>query len=321
MTNANIGQLLNQRFGCPACSASGGWRAGARAMVRHGSTIQMFRCRHCGEEVVVKVPRTVRGFEPGDQQAQKEYRVLRELQTAFPQDDQFGTLVPLGYLELDGSGAIITQKFDGVDMVRYASSLDSGQTRGLFRPAGLLLRKLHDSCPSGSQLQSLGVEDKLDYLAQTYGVELRGDAAMRAVYGKFEEEAARLSALSLRATWGHGDFKPENILCDGHKYIILDTQLGYYGAFVYDLASFLNHLLIASHRSRRPALRHRYDQAREEFLAGYGAINDYEQAALRWSQLYFMLCSWGRYRRRSRLSAIFANWSIRPLAQKLAALI
>ena len=319
MMNANIGRLLNQRFGCPGCHASGNWSAATRAMFREASTIQGFRCRRCGDEIVVKVPRTATRSDRDGQLARKEYRVLCELQATFPQDDQFGSLVPVAYLELDGYGALITRKFDGVDLLRHASKLTADRTRGLFRPAGLLLRKLHDSCPRGYQPQSLGVEDRVAYLARTYGAELRGDPATRIMRDRFEEEAARISTLQLRATWSHGDFKPENVLCDGHKYVILDTQLGGYEAFVYDLASFLDHLLLACHGSPRSGIRHRYQQAEEEFLAGYGGVNRQELSALRWAQLYFMLCYWGRHRQRGPLSGIYANWRIRPLAQKLAA--
>ena len=319
LMNTNIGRLLNQRFECPGCHVSGRWSAAARAMVRVASTIQGFRCRRCGEEIVVKVTRTAACSEAGGQLAQKEYRVLCELQRDFPQDDQFGTLVPLGYLEFDGYGAMITRKFNGVDLVRHVSKLELDRTRGIFRPAGLLLRKLHDSCPRGYQPQSLGVKDKVAYLGQTYGAEFRDNLAMRTMLDQLAEEATRISTVQLHATWSHGDFKPENVLCDGHKYLILDTQLESYGAFVYDLASFLDHLLIAGQRIRGSGIRHQYRQAEEEFLAGYGDVNQQEQAALHWAQLYFMLCYWGRYQQRSPLAAIYANWRIRPLAQKLAA--
>lgn len=319
MMNPNLAGLLNQRFECPACHSSLRWSGSTRAQVRLGSTIQGFQCRHCSEEIVVKVPRAVLASESGELLARDEYQALCDLQTAFPQDDRFGTLVPLGYLEEDGQCAIITRKFHGVDMLRYASRRSANQTKTLFRDAGVLLRKLHDCCPRGYEAKLLGVCEKVDFLTQTHGAELRRDAAMQRICGQFKEEAERLSALSLRATWGHGDFKPENILCGGHKYIILDTRLGNYGAFVYDLASFLNHLLIASRSSGIRAIHLRYDQAKEEFLAGYGGLNHEERGSLRWAQLYFMLCSWGRYRQRSPLAAIYANWKRRPLVQELAA--
>lgn len=316
---ANISRFLNQRFDCPKCHVSGNWGATARAMVREASTIQGFRCRSCAEEIVVKVPRSTSSSADDGQLAQKEYRVLYELQRTFPQDDQLGTLEPLGYLELDGYGVMITKKFEGVDLFRYASKLTGDRVGGLFRPAGRLLRKLHDSCPSGYKPQLLGVDGKVEYLAQTYGAELRSDPATRVICDQFEKAGARIATLPLRATWSHGDFKPENVLCDGHKYIVLDTELGVCGAFVYDLASFLAHLLLASYNSKRSGLWHRYAQAEEEFLDGYGGVNQPELAALRWAQLYFMLCYWGRYRQRGPFSRIYANWRIRPLIQKLAA--
>ncbi len=317
--NVNLSRLLNQRFECPGCHASDNWSAITRSMVRQTSTIQGFRCRRCREGIVAKVPRTVAGFEIGRQLAQTEYQVLCELQRAFPQDNQFGTLIPLGYMEFDEYGVMITRKFDGVDLVRHAFRLNTVRAQGLFRPAGHLLRKLHDSCPRGYQSQSLGVADKVAYLTERYGNELRGDPATRIMLDQLDEDAARISGFRLRATWGHGDFKSENILYDGHKYLILDTQLKGYVACVYDLASFLDHLLLAGQGVRGAGIRHHYQLAEEAFLAGYGDVDQHELAALRWAQLYFMLCYWGRYRQRGGLSGIYANWRIRPLAQTLAA--
>lgn len=319
MKNGIIGRLLNHRFECPACLTPGNWRATARAMVRVTSTIQAFQCRYCGEEVFAKVPRTASGASGAVKLAQDEFRMLRQLQTIFPQNSHFGTLVPLGYLEFDDYAVMITRKFDGVNLIEYVSRLGADQLRGVFRPAGVLLRQLHDSCPEGYKPQILGVENKIEYLAQTYGTKLRSTPATRTVFDRFEEEAGRIGQMRFRATWNHGDFKPENVLCDGHRYVMLDNQLGGYGVFTYDIASFLNHLLIAGQSARGSGITHVYPQAEEEFLAGYGGVNQQELAALRWTQLYFMLHYWGRYCQRGRLTEMYANWKIRPLAQKLGA--
>jgi len=318
MTSTSITQLLNQHFACPKCRAARSWTPTARAMVRETSTIQGSACGHCGEEIVVKVPRPTVGQEGVERLAHREYRALCELQRTFPQDTLFGTLEPLGYLEFGDHGILITRKFDGVDLIRYASGLAAECVPGLFRPAGSLLRKLHDSFPKGYQPRSLGVEDKVEYLIQTYGVELRGDTAIRHILDQFTAEAARIGALQLRATWGHGDFKPENVLCNGQKYLILDTQLQGHSAFVYDLASFLDHLLIAGQSIRSSNIRHQYQQAEDEFLTGYGSVSEQELDALRWAQLYFMLHYWGKHRQRGLLSRVYANVKIRPLVQKLA---
>ena len=313
----NVGRLINQGFECPSCRAFGTWNAAARVMVRDESTIQEFQCGRCHEEIVAKVPRAEPRSRRGVEAAEKEYLVLRELLTVFPQDDRFGTLDPLGYLEFDGCAAMITRKFNGVSLIRHASTLSTHGLGGLFRPAGVLLRKLHDSCPRDFQPQLLGVEDKIAYLARTYAADFRRDRSMRTIYDQLVREAAPISGFHLRATWSHGDFKPENVLCDGHKYVILDTQLEGHGAFVYDLASFLSHLLITGQSAKRSDIRRGYQQAEEEFLEGYGGINRQELAALRWAQLYFMLHYWGRYRQRGLLQGIYANLRIRPLAQKL----
>lgn len=77
----------------------------------------------------------------------------------------------------------------------------------------------------------------------------------------------------LRAIWSHGDSKPQNIPWDGHKYVFLDTLQSDYGAFLYDLVSFLAHLLLAGYGSRCSGIRYCYQRAKEEFLARYVSVS------------------------------------------------
>lgn len=314
----NMERLINQRFECPTCRVSGTWDAAARTMIRDESIIQNFRCRRCHEEVVAKAPRSRGDSKTSKDLATREYLVLRELLTTFPQDDCFGTLTPLACVESEDGAALITQKFDGVDLVQYASRGTAHREVGLCRSAGILLRKLHDSCLRGYERQPLGVQAKLLFLAKTYADDLRRDASMRTLFDALERHGVSLSALRLTTTWSHGDFKPENVLFGGHKFVIMDTTLEGTGPAVYDVASFLNHLLISGKRNTVCKLCGGYQQAEQEFLDGYGGVGEEELTALRWAQLYFMLHYWGRYRKRGALGVTYAKWKIKPIAQNVA---
>lgn len=319
MKKPNVTQILNKDFTCPGCQTSGNWHKTARPKNRANSTIYRLKCGRCGEEIVAKVPRSGSNPDGARLQARKEYRTLCELQFTFPQSAEYGTLTPLGYLEPDALGVMITRLFNGENLIRQARVLGFTRPSGVFYSAGVWLRKLHDSCPRGYQFRTLDVEGKIGYLERRYGAVWARHGKLHVICERFKERAANIKSIPVRTTWSHGDFKPENVLCDGHKYVALDMQLENYGAFVYDLASFLNHLHLASLGIPGYWIRRDYPQAEKDFLAGYGGLGEQEMSALRWAQLYFALCYFGAYQQRSPIAAIYANWKMRPLANKLAA--
>jgi aminoglycoside phosphotransferase (APT) family kinase protein len=129
------------------------------------------------------------------------------------------------------------------------------------------------------------------------------------------QQASRVDAIPVRAVRQHGDFKPDNMLCDGTRYVGLDIRWRSIGAAAYDLAPFLNHLwsdgrAVVGSRTRRV-----YDLAESAFLSGYGDVGD--MRTLRWVQLYFALCYMGEYRQRGRLAASYANWTVWPFVRRL----
>ena len=248
-------------------------------------------------------------------QSRREYEALCELQRVFPQDKRYGTLMPLDYLESAGNGIVITRYFRGDDLGRLRP-LDSSATREACRSAGIWLRKLHESGDSGTQRGVLGVADKLAYLASTYGGVLGADAETRKAWELLAQEAARAEMVAVRWVRLHGDFKPENMLCDGTKYVGLDIDWRNVGAAVYDLAPFLNHLRLVGRVMGRVRANGLCELAEAEFMAGYGgSVPVY---ALRWAQLYFALCYLGSHRAHGRLMAIYAHLRVRPLVLDLA---
>lgn len=244
-----------------------------------------------------------------------EYEVLRELQHAFPQDDRFGTPEPLGYLECAGSGIMIMRSFNGGDLARRLRAQDALERNASCRLAGSWLRKLHESDRSGMQTGMLGVADKLDYLTSTYGAVIGDDTATRKAWSLLAREAVHADLQTVPMVRLHGDFKPENMLCNGTKYVGLDIHWQHVGAAVYDLAPFLNHLRLVDRALRSAHADQLLEQAESEFLAGYGGTVPLR--ALRWAQLYFALCYLGGYRMRGRAATIYAYFRVRPLVRSL----
>lgn len=308
--------ILNQRFECASCRAAGRWASAGKRSKRQNSDIHHLACMQCSERIVVKVNRVFGSVDDGRARAKREYETLSTLQGVFPQDGRFGTLVPLGHLEAEGHGIMITRLFHGEDVAHYSRKLPLNGVQETFRSAGTWLRTLHQSARGGVSMQTLGVADKLDYLERTYGDVLHADPAVRRTCEVLEHSGRRIEALAVPAVRIHGDFKPENLLCDGGRLVGLDIHLTSVGAAAYDVAPFLNHVWFAYHRLGISRATQRYERACAGFLSGYGDEGDAH--ALAWVRLYFALCHIGGYRRRGALAARYANWKVWPLVRSLA---
>ena len=311
--NIAVAEEIDSRFRCPSCDAAQRWKQAGRSQSRDNSIINFFVCKQCNEQIVAKLPLIPGTSLPDKALALREYRTLTQLVLTFPQSEDYGTLVPLGHL--DESGLVITRRFNGRNLKWY------GIARGkvsadLPYAAGRWLRKLHDACPRGYTNLAFDTDHKIGYLEKTYASALRRERTASAVYAHLVEQAAVVGATPLRASWSHGDYKPENVLHDGRKCVGIDTQLEHYSVFAYDLASFLNHLLMAG-----PASDHRqhiYAEVKEQVIAGYGDIGPSDHRAILWAQLYFMLCYWGRYQTRRGFSSLYNHWRILPLLRVLS---
>ncbi|UJM91443.1 aminoglycoside phosphotransferase family protein [Rhodanobacter denitrificans] len=316
MTGLGVAGLLNARFICTSCRASGSWIAVTRPLPRQNSSIQRLRCVRCQEQIVAKVSRRDDLRSDARAESRREYETLCTLQRVFPQDEHFGTLLSLGYLESAGRGIMVTRHFCGDNLAQHLRSLGEPDAREACRAAGVWLRKLHQSGDPDVQMQMLGVADKLDYLAVTYGAVLRRDRETWTAYRCLEQTGLRMDAREFAGVRQHGDFKPQNMLCDGTRYIGLDIHWQSIGPAVYDLAPFLNHLWLVCRTFGSLLTNRHYLQRESMFLAGYGYGNDPQ--AVYWAQLYFALCYLGAYRQKGRLAANYARWRIGPLVRELA---
>lgn len=312
--------MLGGQFDCVRCHAAGEWLQIARPALRQNSVVHRLRCARCGDQIVAKVSRGNAQEDGGGGDAKahsrREYETLCALQRRFPADLRYATLEPLGYLESVGFGTVITRLFHGRDLTHYMRKLDTNGVVEACRAAGGWLRTLHEVGECSVQRPGLEAADKLGYLTENYSAVLRGNSKIESAYTSFARESVRMDAQVSDTVRLHGDFKPENMLCDGRRYAGLDVQWRTTGPAVYDLAPFLNHLWLAGHSLGSPATRH-YQQAEDGFLAGYGYTDD--MRVLRWAQLYFALCQLGGYRKRGRLAASYARWKVWPLVRKLTA--
>ncbi len=299
---------------CPVCHGDGTWRRTSQAKTRQNSVIHWLECSACRQGIVAKLPLVPGSAQCDHQRAEFEYQTLLGLQSRFPQSDEYGTLIPVVYL--DEFGILVTRRFGGHNLtLRLRQSHLPGLTERCHQ-AGIWLRNLHDACPRGYDEQLLGVEDRVNYLESTYGIALAREPVARTAHERLIEAGKELKTSMFRCTWGHGDFKPENLLFDGHKYVGIDTLLQHRSAVLYDLASFLDHLLLASRTIWHRDMRRSFGQAAERFLAGYGDLDSSDIYAIRWLQLYFMLCYWARSQGRDRIRASYGNWQILPLLRE-----
>lgn len=316
MTTINITVVLNGRFVCTRCRDSHDWIRTRRPAVRQNSTIYSLRCGHCGEQIVAKVIGGTYSGEAARRHARGEYASLCELQLKFPQDDRYGTLVPLGHLEYAGHGILITRFTRGDDLGHYLRTLDAAGVTAVCRASGVWLKKLHESDVQNQQ-KYLGTADKISFMIDTYGTVLRHDPKIIAACEVLGRESSKIDAVAVIAVRQHGDFKPDNMLYDGTRLVGLDIPWQYTGAAVYDVAPFLNHLWLENRFATSSRRLRLHDLAESAFLSGYGDIG--EMHALRWVQLYFALCYIGVCRKRGGLAASYASWKGWPLVRRLAA--
>ena len=291
------------------------WRRTSRATSRENSVIHWLECADCRQGIVAKLPLIAGSALCDRRRAEFEYQTLLELQSRFQQSDQYGTLIPVAYLE--EFGILVTRRFDGYNMMRH---LHQPRHPGLMErchDAGTWLRRLHDACPQGYADASLDVDGRINYLEQTYGILLAHNRIAHIAYKRLIGVGSELKTSLFRGTWSHGDFKPENLLYDGYKYVGIDTMLKNRGAVLYDIASFLDHLLLDGRTLRHRYVQRSFEQAVDKFVVGYCGLDDSDRYAIRWLQMYFMLCYWGRSQGRSRLRALYGNWQILPLLREI----
>ena len=270
---------------CNACGRRGGWRPDSRVTKRQNSRIQHFRCTSCGRKIVVKKCVISNTSRVDEDQAVRERRVLAQLSCSFPQDALFGTLVPMG--KPSSNGIVATEYFPGRPLADLLRRARSAQAESLVRIAAEWLRLLHATFENGQC--SIDVTSKLDtlcqrwsHVARPHGTALIGVQKLRALGALVEGSAFPRVKL-------HGDFKPENLLFDGDRMLGLDCALTHENAGIFDVAPFLNHVVLDM---RSFAGRTEIESLEQAFLEAYQSVSGATRATLAWARLYFLLSYW-----------------------------
>lgn len=306
--------VLNRNLACPACGSDGQWCLVSKPKVRRNSTISELRCSTCNGRIAAKMPHA-NDLRGGSRRLiQREFQTLSLLQKVFAHDDQYGTILPLAWFD----GVMITRWFAGADLRRYLRTVDGKSSFEVYRCAGTWLRRLHDSSPDGVTFETFNVADKLDTLADRYSPMLNHAQGPTTEWDALKDRADAVAKQPVRVTWSHGDFKPDNMLCDGRRYVGLDIHLQFRAPVVLDIASFLDHAWLDGQGLLSARSRHQFWELEQSFLQGYGKLEEQDMIALRWAQLYFALSYVGRSWLRGPLRALHANVRVGPLVRVLA---
>lgn len=299
---------------CPACHDNTEWIAVGRPLERANSKISKFACRRCGCLVVSKAPRTMDRAGWRYRLVQREFQTLTSLATTFGRDARYGVVEPLGWFD----GVMVTRWFDGKDMTHHVRSLGTRGALEACRHAGRWLRRLHDANPAGYVSQPFDAADKLDTLVERYAHWFHDDPMTAQAWQTLRRGVDSIAGAAIRSTWNHGDFKPENLLCDGRRYVGLDIHLQFTAPIVIDIASFVDHVWLARRQLVPRRGGHDFRAIETAFLRGYGDLGEGGLAALHWSELYFALSYLGRDRRQGKLQAAYGKWRTRPLIRMAA---
>lgn len=310
----SIEVVLNGDLICPECGSRHQWRVVSKPKARRNSTINELKCACCNERIAAKVPRA-NDLRGGSRRLiQREFQTLSLLQKVFAQDEQYGTISPLGWFD----GVMVTRWFAGADLRRYLRTVDDDSSLEAYRCAGTWLRRLHDCSPDGGSFETFDVADKLDTLADRYGATLDHARGPTAAWNALKDHADAVARQPVRVTWSHGDFKPDNMLCDGRTYVGLDIHLQFRAPVVLDIASFLDHAWLDGQGLVSARSKHQFQELEQSFLLGYGKLVAQDMVALRWAELYFALSYVGRSWLRGPLRALHANARVGPLVRTLA---
>ena len=288
MKRAELPNVLGN-LRCPVCQHNGWWVSLGAAAIRSNSTISKFRCGRCGKKIVIKIS------HGGSAQSviKREFDVLIAMSKLHSQEEHFRFLTPLAYAAASDNEMMVTELVEGPDLAGCARMLPIARSSWIYGLAGKLLRKLHEAC-SERHLQAVDLQEKVTYLNVNYGSLLDRMNISRNAFDALRSASVSLHGERMLWTWGHGDFKPQNVIYDGDGIVAFDTTLDNVGAFIFDIGQFLANieLLFLGWKDKAEDIR---PKLASEFLNGYDLSTSDGLSAVAWAQLYFTLAYYGEY--------------------------
>ena len=168
----------------------------------------------------------------------------------------------------DADRNFFAMEYLGDGWVNWKTELLSGRVDSRYaRTAGETLAVIHRASWGNDALRKQFATTPNFFKLRIEPYLLTTGARNPALEPFFKAEAARLAATSLALV--HGDFSPKNILlhAGSDRVVILDCEVAWFGDPAFDLAFFLNHLLLKA--LHQPAVKDDYLSLAARFLDAY----------------------------------------------------
>jgi aminoglycoside phosphotransferase (APT) family kinase protein len=171
-------------------------------------------------------------------------------------------------LHADGERNFFAMEYLGEGWVNWKTELFSGRIEPRYaRTAAETLAAIHGASWGNAALREAFATTAIFFNLRIEPYLLATGARHPALEAHFKAEAARLEGASLALV--HGDFSPKNIMLDADsaRVAILDCEAAWFGDPAFDIAFFLNHILLKA--LHRPPLKEGYLSLGTAFLETY----------------------------------------------------
>lgn len=289
------------REGCRLLGVNGPFQTSVvRVEPRTDSTIYVLRLTAGGEErrfylkILHSTP-AARGEQVGSVAA--EYRILLHLWECFAPFANLGVVKPVTWMPQDLS--LLTEEFAGQKLdavltqaLRFPSRRSIEHAGHLCRLTGEWLRRFQSFSAPGD-ISYFDVSELFAYCDERVRIIYdspdggfdRHDSI--AITRHLEKLASEIGHADLSLTGRHNDFRPDNILTDGTRIVVLDFSGFTYGPRLYDFMKFWMKLedLTSGPFGRKRACA----EVQQAFLEGYGLRVDLSSPLVRLLRMAFAL--------------------------------
>lgn len=304
-------RIINRQFPCPTCGEASEWRTFQPQRSRDNSNTLHAECRRCHTRVFVKQCLSPSARRPDSRRAQREFDALsivsKHINRNGPSGRRFSVASPLGLL---GADAIVIQEYiDAVPLADAMRGADAARRTALVGGAAEWLKSFHAAKPSAAG--PVNACAKLATVEQQWRPARKPD--VMAALDALADSADTLNHSKLTRSWLHADFKADNLLVAGDRFFGVEPHAGFVNVVAYDLAPFLNNLLLGSQEFRQRSYRSDFERLEMHFVNTYWERPDpCERYSLAWLRLYHFLSMWHTARRGRPALAWLVNRRFRP---------